>query len=628
MAKKKDDNGKKGGKKKPVYNAKKKYDALNHRLDNYTGAVDALYESLEEDMANIALRTGHHTLQEASMFRLASYPAAFQSFKKLVNTYLADLSFIIGRGTEMEWQRAETDHDNMVKDIMAQYGGKVPTRKLEGYLTHKTDAAEAFLSQQRDGKHGWSARVWNLTDQIQDEMELSVSAAVADGTSASTLAAQMKKYLNEPDRLFRRVRNEYGELELSKNAAAYHPGPGIYRSSRANAMRLCRSEINMAYRNADQERYQSEDFVVGYEINLSGSHPEHDICDILKGKYPKNFQWSGWHPNDLCFITPILKTEEDFFSLEDTTPKNQVDDVPEAYKKYLEDNAERLEAARQRGTLPFWVKDNYQIGKNGGYRPLFGPDAGPRSVVSETKTITGAGTRNEGQTEGLLDIFRKDVQISEEMMRKEIEMSPFSMEQNDNHRHVEDFIGIPRGERMTFKNADNGAANPGYLRSFGIEDPRHQNCTLCVAAHEMRVRGWNVYAIAMDDKNAIAQKMMKEDGFRMWLNPNGTKAVPSKIRKNQGLQKVRNNIDELSAAPGRYHVSAYYIDDDGNKMGHIVCLDRLPDNTIRIYDPQSGDRYGFNELFAGMTDREEVNIMRVDDKLINPIIARAIIRPN
>lgn len=364
-------NNKKRKGKQPKYNSKKRYDALNRRLSQYAGAVDSLYEDFEREVANIATSTGYATsATEGVPFRLALYPAAFQRFKSLMATYLSNIAFVIDRGTKAEWERAENDHDSMVRDVLSQYG-TASENAFKGYLEHRKQAGEAFLKQQRDGRHGWSARVWNLKGQIQQEMEMSVSAAVADGTSASSLAAKMKQYLNEPDRLYRRVRNEFGVLELSRNAAAYHPGAGIYRSSRANAMRLCRSEINMAYRSADQERYQHEDFVVGYEIRLSGAHPKTDICDELAGKYPKTFKWSGWHPNDMCFITPILKTEEEFFSLDNKPSKNEVKEPPAAYTRYMLENADRLEAARQRGTLPYWVRDNYAIGQNGGFRPLF-----------------------------------------------------------------------------------------------------------------------------------------------------------------------------------------------------------------------------------------------------------------
>ena len=86
----------------------------------------------------------------------------------------------------------------------------------------------------------------------------------------------------------------------------YHPGRGVYRSSYRNAQRLARTETNIAYRTADYERWQQMPFVIGIEIKLSNNHPEPDICDDLKGIYPKTFKWSGWHPNCRCYQEPVL----------------------------------------------------------------------------------------------------------------------------------------------------------------------------------------------------------------------------------------------------------------------------------------------------------------------------------
>ena len=116
---------------------------------------------------------------------------------------------------------------------------------------------------------------------------------ILDGKPAAAMARDLKQYLKHPDKLFRRVRDERGILHLSKNAAAFHPGQGVYRSSYQNARRLAVTETNMAYRTADHERWQNLDFVVGIEIHLSSNHtckgrdgkPHRfeDICDQLQG---------------------------------------------------------------------------------------------------------------------------------------------------------------------------------------------------------------------------------------------------------------------------------------------------------------------------------------------------------
>ncbi len=187
----------------------------------------------------------------------------------------------------------------------------------------------------------------------------------------------IRQYLRKPNELFRRVRDEHGQLHLSKRAAAYHPGQGVYRSSYKNARRLTATETNMAYETSDYERWQQLDFVVGIEVKLSGNHtclggdgkPHEftDICDELAGKYPKTFKFTGWHPQCRCIAISILKTQEE---MDAETQKilngepidggsvNTVDDVPQAFKDWCAANADRIDRAAERGTLPYFLRDN------------------------------------------------------------------------------------------------------------------------------------------------------------------------------------------------------------------------------------------------------------------------------
>ncbi len=170
------------------------------------------------------------------------------------------------------------------------------------------------------------------------------------------------------------MRDEHGILHLSKNAKAFHPGQGVYRSSYMNARRLAATEINIAYRTADHIRQQQLDFVVGIEIHLSNNHtckgpdgkphPFYDICDELQGRYPKEFKFTGWHPHCRCYVTTVLKTPEEFKrdrerilngGQPDPQSKNTVKDMPPAFKEWLERNHDRIAKAK---SLPYFLRDN------------------------------------------------------------------------------------------------------------------------------------------------------------------------------------------------------------------------------------------------------------------------------
>jgi len=150
---------------------------------------------------------------------------------------------------------------------------------------------------------------------------------------------------------------------------------GVYRSSYRNARRLAATETNLAYRTADHLRWQQMDFVVGIKVQLSNNHnckgvPAgrfYDICDELQGRYPKDFKFTGWHPLCRCYATPVLMSNEEFAQSllsernGEKAPRsaNEVTALPDNFKEWVEKNKERIEAATDRGTLPYFIRDNH-----------------------------------------------------------------------------------------------------------------------------------------------------------------------------------------------------------------------------------------------------------------------------
>ncbi len=268
------------------------------RVERYVALIQKAYDRVADEAARRASLAG---IDPDKPFSFDDYPLTKKAIKELQAQLTGDVSAIIMTGTSDEWKESNLVQDLVAKKVLTAYtgtskGGEQYTR----YFETNPESLKAF-QQRRDRGMNLSTRVWNLTEQYKAELEDSISAAIAPGTSAMRLAADVKKYLNEPDKRFRRVRDKYGKLQLSKNAEAYHPGQGVYRSSARNAQRLARTEINMAYRTAEQERWKQFDFVVGYEVKTTqnGKH-ETDICDSLSGKYPKTFKFMGWHP--MCYV--------------------------------------------------------------------------------------------------------------------------------------------------------------------------------------------------------------------------------------------------------------------------------------------------------------------------------------
>lgn len=333
------------------------------RANQYSGRLTRIYDSYVAEFTKLAETLD---IDPKKVFSFADYPEALERCNKTLEKVVRDVEIFFDRATREEWAESNLKNDELVDYLFEKTG--IPKERLQAFYNRNTDALRAFQTRKENG-FTISDRIWKVTDQYKGEIELGIDLALGEGKSAAQLSRDVRQYLKEPNNLFRRVRDKHGNLVLSKRAAAFHPGQGVYRSSYKNAMRLARTEVNMAYREADAARWDELPFVVGYEIHLSGRHPEPDICDDLKGKYPKDFKFLGWHPHCFCYCTTILSTDEEFDEMQrrilngddisNMPSANEVTDVPEGMKDWISDNAER---AKGWSTVPNFIKDNFVEG--------------------------------------------------------------------------------------------------------------------------------------------------------------------------------------------------------------------------------------------------------------------------
>lgn len=324
-----------------IPNQKKQYQLLNKRLAAYMAAVRRIYGELNSEAARIALSTGYDGKQP---FAWKDYPATKARVRKLQEQFVSQLGGLIMTGTSDEWKRSNLQQDLIVDKVLKAYHTSREDAANERYYRDNSEALQAFQQRKEQGMN-LSDKLWDQSQAYREELQDTISAAIERGTDAITLSKQISKYLSDFPAMQRDYKEKYGKASKVQNCE--------YRS-----IRLARSEINMAYRSAEQQRWRQLDFVVGYEIKMSGSHPVHDVCDELAGKYPKDFVWNGWHPNCMCYEIPILKTEDEFYSEEDKPSVNEVTDVPEEFKDWCTENWQRIETARKHDTLPYFLADN------------------------------------------------------------------------------------------------------------------------------------------------------------------------------------------------------------------------------------------------------------------------------
>lgn len=326
--------------------------------------LDRIFAQATQEAARIGASIN---LKSDKPFSFDDFPQTKKIIDDLMGDVRSEMEKTVVYAIDGAWKIANDKEDEFCNTVFA--GRELTKAQKLRYFDHADKAREAFAARKTAGLN-LSDRVWRYTEQFKQEIEMGLDIGISEGKSAADMARNLKQYLQQPDKLFRRVRDKRGNLQLSKNAAAYHPGAGVYRSSYKNALRLTRTETNMAYRTADHMRYQNLDFVVGIEIHTSNNHPVADICDELKGKYPKDFKFVGWHPQCRCYVTSVLKTEEEMIA--DTNRRlagenvsgesvNEVRDVPQGFKDWMKDNQERIEQAEKRGTLPYFITDNKTI---------------------------------------------------------------------------------------------------------------------------------------------------------------------------------------------------------------------------------------------------------------------------
>lgn len=266
-------------------NQRGRYNALNIRLAKYVALVQAVYDMLNQQAANIAMMTGYDGSKE---FHFSDFPQVREAVQRLQQDYVQSMHAIIYRGTSDEWKQSNLVQDLLADKILGKYSSKSLGRKHEVYYQTNSDALKAF-QQRKDNGMGLSQRIWNISGNYKEELEYSISTAIQKGTSAVQLSKKLSKYLNDFPSLKKDYKDKYGKAVDCHDCE--------YRS-----IRLARSEINMAYRTAEQLRWMQMDFVLGKEIKLSKGHKERDfdICDELAGRYPKDFDWKGWHSN--CYL--------------------------------------------------------------------------------------------------------------------------------------------------------------------------------------------------------------------------------------------------------------------------------------------------------------------------------------
>lgn len=328
------------------------------RIAEYEAQIAGLYMDAIREASRMSIGV---TLGDKP-FSFDNYPALRRRANKIISQLASDITLAIEGGINSEWSFANDKNDMLVERFVQN--ANLSAGQAVAFMHRNSQALQAFRERVVKGMN-LSDRVWRSMRQFRQEIEMTLDVGIREGKSAARISQDLRPagtgYLNNPDKLFRRVRNQHGQLVLSKNAAAYHPGQGVYRSSYKNALRLARTETNIAYRTADHLRWAETDFIVGFRVIRSNNPYECDVCSSLDGEYPKEFKFTGWHPNCRCRAVPIFSTEHEFDQYLETglmKSGRRIKNVPGGFKNWVRDHAEDVK--RWKNT-PYFLQDNKQF---------------------------------------------------------------------------------------------------------------------------------------------------------------------------------------------------------------------------------------------------------------------------
>jgi len=547
-----------------------KYDRRHRQsLNSRAGKAEDIMDDVRRRAVVIAAATGY---EGNGSFFFDDYGLASVQMESLQQEMADLLTANIKNGDRYSWD-ISAKKMSAIMEWVSSYAS-IPDSKMEKWTDALSDSLDSY-STKRAKK--LSPRVWDLSEQFRQEIELSVEAAMEEGMSADDLSRAVRKYLKEPERLFRRVRDKSGVLRLSKAAKAYHPGQGVYRSSYKNARRMTVTEINAAYREADHLRWKSLPFVKGVEIRLTDSRHVPDICDDLKGIYPKDFKFTGWHPWCRCYAVPVLPSVEEFGDWDgESRFPDEVTDTPGNFDKWVADNRGRMENAK---AMPSFLDDNRKFWE---------------------------GKKASGKEDGLETVAKA--------------------------------VGVDVGKPMTFEEADMRHPNPHYGEDE-LYRINCQSCVVAYELRR-RGLPVEAYGNVKDSVGDLLSRNTQSawlDAGGMIPDPIVCKqTVQGRTVDRRGYvrttytsaDEVWNDFLSQTSAEGRYHLKWSWEKSD---KGHIITMETFADGTRRFYDPQTGiEDSSILPWTKGRKNafdlKKGIRAYRVDNLQPNPLIVKGVVK--
>lgn len=228
-----------------------------------------------------------------------------------------------GVGAQMRAKQLQAATEGLGK-LSAAMWGKIGALTRSGIY----GAAELAADQALDRDY-LTGMPFKAIQQYADEMYFSAYQSAEDIISRHTngFTLQQRVYRNSQATVMQvgKIVDQGLALQLSAREIAarvrQYVSPLTPGGVNYAAKRLARTEINNAHHDTTIRLTEVQPWTLGYQWNLSGSHPRPDICDSYahddhddmgEGVFAKDNVPSKPHPQCLCYISIVQEDQKEF----------------------------------------------------------------------------------------------------------------------------------------------------------------------------------------------------------------------------------------------------------------------------------------------------------------------------
>ena len=218
-------------------------------------------------------------------------------------------------------EKLRTLHDECVRDMInyMRSHSSASSHDIENqlnYITQKYNQGvrSAIQTAQDEYRNYISRYISQISGGLKRELNINYNTTGISLSKENLIKESTDEFKESLSKYVSGSIRKNNALSIQEEVNAFH-GIGTEKNTSLQGIeKLC----NLLTRASTTEGYMTISSligdipeVMGYEIAVTptdkhGHSRVVDICDHMKGEYPKEFKFRGWHPNCRCIISPII----------------------------------------------------------------------------------------------------------------------------------------------------------------------------------------------------------------------------------------------------------------------------------------------------------------------------------